>query len=66
MDLSQLPEVGTYEEAVAKIQEIIKEAENLQKRLSELNAEVTYYQGVAKALEPKNNISTKSSSKKSK
>lgn len=64
MDLSNLPEVTTYDNAVAKIQEIVSEAEKLQTKLSELNSELIYYQGVAKALETYNK--TKTSGKKTK
>jgi hypothetical protein len=54
MDLSNLPEPpATYEEAVALLQKLITEGESYQRRLSQINSEIGYYQGVAKTLELK-------------
>ena len=52
LDLSKFPEPpATYEEAIAKIQKLIEEGEIHQRRLAELNNEVSYYQGIARVLE---------------
>jgi hypothetical protein len=59
-DLDSLPEPGTFEEAsqmlAAKVQEqrnAFDQLEQLQSFISRLGAEIAYYQGAAKALQPK-------------
>lgn len=60
LDLSSLPEApATYEEAVAQIESRIQAGEALQRQvgdiqqqLGQLNMEITFYQGAAKALAP--------------
>ena len=52
LDLSALPDPPeTYEEAVAKIEALIAEGETCQRRIVDINTEITFYQGVAKVLE---------------
>jgi hypothetical protein len=53
MDLSEFPEVTDFDGAVAKVEALQAEGEELQKRLAQITGEIVYYQGAAKALEPK-------------
>lgn len=51
MDLSEAPEVGTYEDEMVKLDALVEEGNQLQARLAQVQQEIVYRQGTAKALE---------------
>jgi phospholipase/lecithinase/hemolysin len=52
MDLSEAPAVGTYEEEMEKLDALVQDANQLQQRLAQVQQEIVFRQGTAKALEP--------------
>lgn len=52
MDLSHLPPTEDFDGTIKKLESLVEEARELDTRMSQVQQEILYYQGVAKALEP--------------